>query len=317
MPAGALIPLLLVALAAPAAAQQAAAPPGQAFAEQLSVGYVLVQVTVRSHGGFVTDLERGDFHLEVDGEPVTFDSFERGEDAPVSLAFLQDLSGSMALGGKLDRSRDLLDCLLDRGRPGDRFALATFAGKRLEVEVPFGEERTPLREAADAWRGYGVTALHDAVARIPELVASRAQPNVVALLITDGVENASTMTPEESREAVRRARIPVYPMGFETGAESAGTAPGDGDRYSGVLRRLAAFTGGRYFALRQPSDVESACVQISIELRSRYVLGFPTAETGSAAYRTLRVKVDRPGLQIAHRLGYSGPPPAPSPAVGE
>jgi VWFA-related protein len=311
-------PLLLALLwvLSAAAGAQVEADPGEAFADQVSVGYVLVPVTVRAREGFVNDLDRSELTLEVDGERVEIDSFERGGDAPVSIAFLQDLSGSMELGGKLDQSRRLLECLLERSREGDRFALATFAGKRLEVDVPFGQDRSAVQEAAGQWRGYGVTALNDAVARLPELTSSRAQPNVVALLTTDGVENASTLTPEEAREVVRRARIPVYPLAFEGGPEAV-RAGAEGAKYSGVLRRLAAYTGGRYFALREPRDVEGACVQISIELRSRYVLGFPTAEAGAVAPHLLRVKVGRPGLSVAHRLGYTGPPPATGPAVEE
>jgi len=279
------------------------------FADQVSVGYVLVPVAVRSRAGFVTDLGPGDFVLEVDGRRVDFDSFERGGEAPVSLAFLQDLSGSMALGGKLDQSQGLLECLLDRSSPSDRFALATFAGRQVSVEVPFGSDRGPILEVAAGWRAYGVTALHDAVGRIPELAASREQPNVVAVLITDGVENASDLTSDEAREIVRQARIPVYVLGFE-GATGGAPSENAAEQYSGVLRRLAAFTGGRYFALATPQDAREACVQISIELRSRYVLGFATADGEPAAYREMRVKVERRGLWIAHRRGYMGPPPA-------
>jgi VWFA-related protein len=298
-------------LAGPPQAEGAAreAPQEMDFADQVSVGYVLVPVSVRSRAGFVTDLGPDDFSLEVDGRRVDFDSFERGGEAPVSLAFLQDLSGSMALGGKLDQSQGLLECLLDRSPLSDRFALATFAGRQVSVEVPFGSDRGPILEAAAGWRAYGVTALHDAVARIPELAASREQPNVVAVLITDGVENASDLTSDQAREVVRQARIPVYVLGFEG---ATGGAPSDdaAEQYSGVLRRLAAFTGGRYFALATPQDARDACVQISIELRARYVLGFATADGEPTAYREVRVNVERRGLWIAHRRGYTGPPPA-------
>jgi len=279
------------------------------FVDEVSVGYVLVPVAVRSPDGFVSDLESGDFTLEVDGKRVVVDSFERGGEAPVSLAFLQDLSGSMALGGKLDESVGLLQCLLENSRQQDHFALAAFAGRQVGVEVPFSEERGPILEAAAAWRAYGVTALHDAVARIPELASSRQRPNVVAVLITDGAENASHLTSDEAREIVRQARIPVYVLGFERAGGSPAGAQG-AEHYSGVLRRLAAFTGGRYFALREPHDAEQACVQISVELRSRYVLGFATAESGGSGYREIRVGVDRRSLMIAHRRGYTGPPPA-------
>ena len=279
------------------------------FAEEVSVGYVLVPVAVRSDSGFVEGLKRDDFTLTVDGRPVRIDSFERGGEAPVRLAVLQDLSGSMGLGWKLDASRRALDCLLEASRPDDRFALASFAGRRLRVEVPFTSERSALREAAAAWEPYGVTALHDAVARIPSIATSRSAPNAAAVLITDGVENASELAPAEARRIVRAAQVPVYVLGFGR-AEAAGDESSQRGRYAEVLRRLATFTGGRYLPLPEPRAVEQACAEIAAELRSRYVLGFATRDSGPSAFREIRVLVERRSARISHRRGYTGPSPA-------
>lgn len=300
--------LLLLAAAAPVVSQAPAPaePGGSSFREEVSVGYVLVPVTVRSRDGFVTDLARGDFSLTVDGRPVAIDSFERGAEVPVRLALLQDLSGSMGWGNKLARSGEVVRCLLEQLRPRDQAALATFAGRRLRVEVPFSADSSPILESLEGWRAYGVTALHDAVARIPEIAASRSAPNAAAVLVTDGVENASDLDPAAAREIVRRARIPVYVLGFvmADGAQGAGLA-----RYAGVLRLLAAGTGGRYYPLGRLDPVEAACREIVDEIRARYVLGFATGAAGPAAYHRIRVAVARRGARIGHRAGYTGPPP--------
>ena len=132
--------------------------------------------------------------LLVDGRPEAIESFEQRADAPASIAVFQDLSGSMQTGGKLDLSRDVVRYFLDQAKTGDELALATFASGTIEVEVPFTENVSTLREAVGRWEASGTTALHDAVAFMPQLSAEGHNPKRFALLITDGVDNASRMT---------------------------------------------------------------------------------------------------------------------------
>ncbi len=297
--------ILALTLEPPATAQVPPSETKVAFREEVSVGWVLVPFSVRNRRGFVADLEPREVRLLADGEPVVADSFERGSEATFELVLLQDLSGSMALGGRLEASQRLADCFLDRLRPGDRYALATFAGRSLTVEIPFTADRSAGIEAATAWRPYGVTALHDAVAKLPDIRAT-GQAAGAAVLITDGAENASQIDPEEAREIVRRARLPVYVLSL------ARPRPGsslNGEHYAAILRRLAAATGGRYLPIESAGDLAEACHSVIEELRSRYVLGFPTAG-GESRWRKLEVEIKRRGVEIRSRAGYHGPPPA-------
>src|SRR5262249_42443846 len=154
-----------------------------------------------------------DFKLLVDGRPAPFDSFEARADAPASILFLQDLSGSMANGGKIGLSRDVVRYFLGRGVEGDEFAIAAFAGDEFKVQVPFTSDVAALRQTVSAWEPYGTTALHDALAHIPEVSQSGHKPKRFAILITDGVDNASTLRPEQARDLVRAAQVPVYVIG--------------------------------------------------------------------------------------------------------
>ncbi len=297
--------VLALAPVALSGAQEPQTESGAAFREEVSVGWVLVPFSVRNRRGFVGDLEPREIRLLADGEPVTIDSFERGSEAPLELVLLQDLSGSMALGGKLAASRQAVDCFLDRLRPGDRYALASFAGRSLTVEVPFTADLTAGREATAAWRPYGVTALHDAVARLPEIRAT-GQAAGAAVLVTDGAENASRIDPEEAREIVRSARLPVYVLSM---ARPRRASPLDGEDYAAILHRLAAASGGRYLPIEAPAALATACRSVVEELRSRYILGFPTAG-GASRWRKLEVEIKRRGVEIRSRAGYHGPPPA-------
>lgn len=297
---------VLAAAAAPAPQEE----PRGTFREETQVAWVLVPVGVERDGEWVDDLRRRDFRLHVDGRRVDFPDFDAG-DLPVSVVFLQDLSGSMANGGKLDASRAALGELVADAAPADELALATFAGGQLAVEVPFTREEAVLREAMALWQGYGTTAIHDAIAWIPEIAVAGRHPKRAVVLVTDGVDNASQLAPEAAREVVRRARLPVFVLGLgrEGLGQTAGQVAADGaSTYGELLQRLAHATGGRYLPLVRPEEAPAAARDLLDELRHQYVLAFPTAP-GPAAERQVSVSVKTNGATVYHRRAYFGGPP--------
>lgn len=293
------------------AAPQVVQPPEASFEDEVSVGYVLVPVAVRSRsGGYAKNLEEDDFKLIVEGKRVDIESFEQRAEAPASVVFLQDLSGSMGIGGKLETSRRIVRHFLDSALPGDEFAVATFAAEKTQVEVPFTTEISSVRENLEQWEGYGKTALHDALASVPRISLEGKNPKRFAVLVTDGVDNASHIMPEEARRLVREAQLPVYVLGMGSGSPFDVSDKGEKIyRYADVLNLLAHETGGRYFPLTKPEDLEEALTAIREDLRHQYVLGFATGQ-GRSRFRDLKVEVAGKNRSILFRKGYKGPPPA-------
>jgi VWFA-related protein len=281
------------------------------FEEAVSVGYVLVPLVVRSGAGYADRLDEDDFRLLVDGKPVKFDSFERRADAPASIVFLQDLSGSME-GTSLQASQQAVQFFLDKSLKGDEFAIATFASDAGQVEVPYTSEMSVLRESVANWKAWGTTAIHDAVAWVPNISAEGRNPKRFAVLITDGIDNASKFTPEQAREIVRQAQLPVYVIGLGTGNPYELSDTGEKIyRYADVLNLLASVSGGRYYAISNLVDLQEALVAIHNDLRHQYVLGFATGE-GKSLQRDVKVEVKSGGRTVLFRRGYKGPPPAES-----
>ena len=300
--------LLLLLITVPAVGQEEATP---VFEEEVSVGYVLVPLVVRSGAGYADRLDEDDFRLLVDGKPVKVDSFERRADAPASIVFLQDLSGSME-GTSLQASQQAVQFFLDKSLKGDEFAIATFASDAGQVEVPYTSEMSVLRESVASWKAWGTTAIHDAVAWVPNISAEGRNPKRFAVLITDGIDNASKYTPEQAREIVRQAQLPVYVIGLGTGNPYELSDTGDKIyRYADVLNLLASVSGGRYYAISNLVDLQEALVAIHNDLRHQYVLGFATGE-GKSAQRDVKVEVKSGGRTVLFRRGYKGPPPAES-----
>jgi len=310
-------------LLAPARAQQTEAPPAEAepggsavgvveaaFDDEVSVSWILVPVIVKSKKGYVEGLGRDDFELRVGSRRVAFQDFEQRGEAPWSLVFLQDLSGSMANGGRLEASQEAVRYFLKRARPGDEFALATFAGETTTVEIPFTEDLGAVGDAVSRWEGYGKTALHDAVAWLPDISGDSRNVKRAAVLLTDGQDTASRMTAADARELVRKAELPVYVLGLESGDPFEVRDGKKVYQYADVLNLLARFTGGRYFPIRDPDDLKEACATIAEDMRYQYVLGFDTAATGKAEWRPISVVVKKKGVQVVARRGYRGAPPA-------
>jgi VWFA-related protein len=281
------------------------------FEEEVSVGYVLVPLVVRSGAGYADRLDEDDFRLLVDGKPVKVDSFERRADAPASIVFLQDLSGSME-GTSLQASKQAVQFFLDKSLKGDEFAIATFASDAGQIEVPYTSEMSVLRESVANWKAWGTTAIHDAVAWVPNISAEGRNPKRFAVLITDGIDNASKFTPEQAREIVRQAQLPVYVIGLGTGNPYELSDTGEKIyRYADVLNLLASVSGGRYYAISNLTDLQEALAAIHNDLRHQYVLGFATGE-GKSLQRDVKVEVKSGGRTVLFRRGYKGPPPAES-----
>ena len=286
------------------------AEPQSGFKDKVSVAYILVPVIARSPVGYAQDLVAADFQLAVDGQPIAFESFEVGATAPVSVMFLQDLSGSMANAEKLALSRLAIGRLLHDARTSDQFALASFADGSLTLEIPYSNDPDLIDKALPLWRPYGVTGLHDAVSRLPELTRDRQSAKRAAILITDGADNASELSPSDARREVRQAELPVYVLGLSTGSPDILDRDGKKlHRYADVLNLLAHLTGGQYFWVSNSDEAIRAARTIAADLRHQYVLGFSTTDTGSSKYRDIEVTTRKKKVTLTFRRGYEGPPP--------
>jgi Ca-activated chloride channel homolog len=292
-------------------------PPADTFQDEVSVGLVLVPVVVRSGGGYAKSLDQDDFRLLIDGKAAKIESFERRSDAPASILVLQDVSGSME-GERIRMSREAVRFFLDKALAGDEFAISTFAGEMFQVDVPFTANIGTVREAVTAWEAYGTTALHDAVARMPQISLEGRNPKRFALLITDGVDNASRLTPEQARAIVQEAQLPTYVLGLGSGNPYELSEKGEKIyRYADVLSLLAAVTGGRYYSIQSSEQLQEALTAILDDVRHQYVLGFSTGD-GAVKFRPLKVEVKgkNRGQTVVFRRGYKGTPPVEARAGG-
>ncbi|HUP60052.1 MAG TPA: VWA domain-containing protein [Thermoanaerobaculia bacterium] len=295
---------LLVLCASSALAQQ--------YEEQLSVSYVMVPFTVLgSKGNPITDLKAKEVSLLVDGKPVDTDMFEMSFNAPVSWTILLDGSGSMGLAGKMDAAKAAINALTARRREGDDFALYVFDSQgRANERVPFTENPGAITRALDVVRPWGKTAFFDALAEMPARSELGRNPSRAIILLSDGIDNASTLTRAEIERKLEGVAIPIYAFGLREPAELNKVAAISEEMSNiDVLEELATATGGKLFVGNQPDRLEKAMDGIESALRAQYLMGFSPTGKGTVKYRRISLKTAERVRSVRVRAGYRGTEP--------
>src|SRR5687768_2843188 len=191
----------------PAEPQTPAAP--QAVFKS-SVEVVTVSASVRdSRGRVVKDLKKTDFEVVDTGIPREIRDFYTG-DSPVSLAVLLDISGSMSVGGNMERARDAVSvAMMNLRRANDEAALFTFDSELKEV-VEFTTDLDRVRRVSLEGQPWGKTSLYDAIAQTARTVAERTNRHRAVLVITDGVDTGSRLRAPEVSGIASSIDVPVY-----------------------------------------------------------------------------------------------------------
>ena len=306
---------LLALVAAPPriAAQETPASEVPTYSESAGAEYVMLPVLVTDKNGkFVEGLTKDDFVVRVGDSRVDFDTFERDESAPVSFAFLLDTSGSMGNGNKLENAKDAIRSILRNRLPGDDFALFTFSEGKVRLVTDSSPNPADLTRELWGLEASGQTALFDAVAATPELMKGRNNKRAI-LLFTDGVDNASELSPARMAEILQRVSVPVYAVGMKNAAFDAVKQQDRQELSVENLQLLAGSSGGKMHLVARDDDLRPLAARISSEVRQQYLLGFAPSGKGDVKYRIVFVSVGKPGSWVVRtRRGYRGTAPGGS-----
>ncbi|HJW14249.1 MAG TPA: VWA domain-containing protein, partial [Thermoanaerobaculia bacterium] len=238
------------------------------------------------------------------------DTFENDNNAPVSFAFLVDTSGSMKLASKLDYAKSAVRHIISQRKPGDDFALFAFAEDEVTLLADFSRDTSRLLSALDGLEAGGRTALFDAVAATPSKMLAGKNGKRAIILFTDGVDNASKISPSEMAEILQQVSIPVYAVGMKNASFDRLTDEERSQLSVDNLRMLAASSGGKMFLPGGEEDLKPIAEKIGTEVRKQYLLGFTPSGQGELRYRILVVTVLKPGTwDVRARRGYRGTAP--------
>ena len=297
--------------------------------ETLKLGTDLVTVmfsAADSSNRVVSDISQQDISVLEDGKPQQIFTFKRESNLPISIAVVIDLSGSQEYTFPQEKAAAGY-FLRSVVRPGkDSAAILTFKD---DVDLVQGltSKIDTLDRALDEvqhTRRFGTlssrnqaTALYDALYITVDEILGRednrsylrsADPidysvkRRAIILLTDGVDNASSRKLDEAIDRAWRSGVMVFAIGI-----------GDRFRFEGIrediLSRISAETGGRSFFPRDPDDLSAHFRQIEDDLRSQYLVAYVPSNTArDGSFRRIEVRVnDRTDIRLNHRRGYYAP----------
>lgn len=298
----------------PAMAQESSTQPtqtSQGATFRGGVEAVQVSVSVRdSKGRVVKNLKESDFQVIDTGERREISDFYAGE-SPISLGILLDISGSMAIGGNIDRARQAIDFVVaSLHPPGDEAALYTFDSKLLEV-VPFTTQLERIRRVSLEGKPWGVTTLFDSIGESAKAAGERANRHRALLVITDGIDTNSQLSAAEVSAIASSIDVPVYLLTVvnpvdHPGGEFEVLRAGDASAKTATLADLARWTGGDLRIASVPRHTIDAVTDLFNELRHQYLITF---EPGNRpGWHPLEIRTRNRNWVVRSRSGYTSDP---------
>jgi VWFA-related protein len=259
--------------------------------EEVDVDLVELYTSVLDRQGRpVQNLAQKDFTVQEDGVRQDLVRFERVTDLPIHAAVVLDVSASME--EKLDQARQAaLQFMEDTIKPKDRAAVITF-NDRPNLTVKFTKDMNALAGGLSGLKAERGTALYDSIV-FSLYYFNGIKGQRAMLLLSDGKDESSRFTYEDAVEYARRAGVTIYTIGLGDETDKR------------KLSKVAEETGGRFFQLKEPSELQGIYRQIEEELRSQYLLVYQSSSTKTDnSFRSVEVKVAQPGLEARTIRGY-------------
>ena len=257
-------------------------------------------------GAPVGGLEKNDFEILEDGKPQKITIFEQETATPLSVVLAIDASESVLRDEHLEKeaAKHFVNALL---RDQDELDLMSFADAVREI-VPFTNQKKEIERGLGEIRRGNATALYDAVFLASKRLAGTSAANGarrVVVLITDGTDTVKGSRYSQALEEAQRAGAMVYSIIIVPVYADAGRDEG-GEH---ALIQMAEDTGGKYYYVVDPQDLEPAFRHVSDDLRTQYLLGYYAPKQGvDASYRRIKVRMTdaelRGKYELRYRAGY-------------
>jgi Ca-activated chloride channel family protein len=276
---------------------------GKGYVLRTNVDEVVLNATVLEGTRLVQNLTKNDFTVYEDGVKQTILSFQH-TDLPVSMGLIIDNSGSMYK--KRPAVNEAAVDLVQSSNPQDQAFVVNFSDEAF-LDQDFTSKIAQLRDGLSHIDSRGGTALYDAVvAAADHLVEQGTRPKQVLVVITDGDDNASTLSLEQTIHRVQELSGPViYTIGLLYGDEMSREEVRHAKR---ALEEMAEETGGIAFFPKSLNQVDEIAGEVAHDIRSQYTIGYrSTKPMSQGGFRRVEVTAEGKGmgkLTVRTRPGY-------------
>ncbi|HET9533508.1 MAG TPA: VWA domain-containing protein [Blastocatellia bacterium] len=257
-------------------------------------------------GNQVNDLTMNDFVIYEDNVAQEIAGLYREGELPLRMVFLFDASSSIR--HRLDfEKRAAAQFFRQLMRPSDQAALISVSTDP-KVEVQFTSDVERLVAGLDQMKAEGATSLYNSLIEAAKYVRP-AEGRHVMVVLSDGTDTASATTLAQALAEVQKSDAVIYSVHSTGVAPSANVQDLAGEF---VLKAMSEDTGGRAFfppiqedPKKEIRDLDEIYRRIAAEVRAQYVLTYYSKSEGRPdTFRSIRVEVKRPGLQVRARRGY-------------
>ena len=265
---------------------------------------VPLNVTVTDKSGrLVTNLPQSAFQVYENGVLQQIKLFKR-EDVPVSLGLIIDNSGSMREKRQGVESAAL--ALVKDSNPQDEVFIVNF-NDEVYMDTEFTSDIKKMEQGLTKIDSRGGTAMREAIKlSVEHLKGTDGGPGAkrdkkVVLVVTDGNDNASTVSLEALTRLAQQDDVLIYAIGLLTDEDKR-----EAKKAQRALQLLAESTGGTVFYPKDVSEVDRIAHQVARDIRNQYTIAYtPSNAALDGTYRQIKLVVKAPGNPIARtRSGY-------------
>ncbi len=280
----------------------------------VEVNMVTVPVTVRRpEGGFIKGIPQKAFYLYEDGVPQEIIFFAQ-EGLPTRIAIVLDTSGSVR--SEWGTIKYATKRFLENLHEEDVFSLITF-NTEIRLKMDWGRRIDRVDPVLTSIYCKDNTKLWDAIWIVCNDVFKGVTEKKAIIMMSDGLDNDSSITYKEALEAAVRSEAAFYIASKTEAVRQLMVYQSELDRYYSrvpleafvaadyALQRLAHETGGRVLYPDSFGQLNNVYAEVYEELRNQYTLGYISTNTlKDGSYRRIQVKADTPGAIISARPGY-------------
>jgi Ca-activated chloride channel family protein len=264
---------------------------------------VELPVTVLNKDGkLITDLQQKSFKVFENGVEQPIKIF-RHEDVPISLGIIIDNSGSMREKRQKVETASL--DLVRASNPMDEVFIVNFNDDPF-LDVPMTSDIKKMEEGIARIDSRGGTAMREAIdSSMTYLKKEGHRQKKVLLVITDGNDNASTISLEKLVSRAQQSEVLVYAIGLLNEEERR-----EARLAKRALDAISQDSGGLAFYPKGPAEVDAIALQVAHEIRNQYTIAYsPIVQQMDGSFRQIKVTVNGPGHpQVRTRTGYYATP---------
>lgn len=254
-------------------------------------------------GRYVADLTQKEFRIFEDGIEQDVAVFSPVSES-VTIMILVDVSSSLT-NSQSTEMVEAINILVQKLRHDDTLIAATYSYRTYPIlnETKVGNIKKSIKIELHPYDAQ--TLIYDAVDyALKKMRKVRGKKAII--LFGDGTDSGLSASFKGTIKDAEEGETIIYPIQYRLRPNPPYTDPKKFQRSiekaTDYMTSLAQKTGGRHFFVDEITDLRKSFEDISVEMRSQYLIGYYPITIGKKEERRrITVKVDRPDVAVRSR----------------